>query len=233
MSLKNQVETTDIADASLTLNDAMVGAYLIKHPLFFQDNPAVLSTLELQHDTGAAISLVARQVSTLRDLNRELQQHLERLLDIARDNDLLFSKIRALTLQLISCVDNAQTIQILADSLRKDFQLEFCQLILFEPQTDTNAIIRHDTLESAQERIPSLLRTASICGLLRLDELDYLFGAQGSLIGSASVLHLRHQRSIGLLAIGHREREHFRSSMDTLFINYLGDVLVRLLEKNS
>ena len=35
--------------------------------------------------------------------------------------------------------------------------------------------------------------------------------------------------SLGLLAIGSSSAEHFKSSMDTLFISFVGDVLARVL----
>ncbi len=219
-------------DLIASLSDAHIAAYLKQHPDFLQRHPDVLADQELRHETGEAISLVARQITALRERNESLSSHLDRLLDIARDNDLIFTRIRQLTLDMLQADTLSQLIAVLLHGLKEDFSIEFMQLILFTGLVPIPDGVRIDTLSHAQDRIPLLLRAPSICGLLRIDELDYLFGVDGAMIGSAAVLHLSlpNQKSLGLLAIGHREREHFRSSMDTLFVNFLGDVFARLLD---
>ncbi len=223
----------ETADLVATLSDEHIVTYLKNHSDFLQRHPEVLADQELRHESGEAISLVARQITALRERNESLSLHLDRLLDIARDNDQIFTRIRQLTLDMLQAELLDHLVKVLTKGLREDFSIEFMQLILFTGVLPIPEGVRIDTLTHAHERIPSLLRGPSICGLLRLDELDYLFGVDGAMIGSAAVLHLSlpNQKSLGLLAIGHREREHFRSSMDTLFVNFLGDVFARLLNR--
>ncbi len=208
-----------------------VAAYLRLHPDFFIQHPDVLADLEIRHEHGEAISLVAHQLSSLRERNAELKLRLSRLLDVARENDQLFARMRQLILRMLASDELDGLVVELLDGLRQDFSIEFAHLILFDVNLAFPAGVRTASLQQAMERIPALLRTPTVCGLLRLDELDYLFGGQAPLIGSAAVVHLQHGNSLGLLAIGHRERDHFRSSMDTLFVSHLGDVLSRLLAR--
>ena len=46
--------------------EKVVRSYLLKHPDFFDKNPEVLEAIELNHESGAAVSLIERQVEQLR-----------------------------------------------------------------------------------------------------------------------------------------------------------------------
>ena len=75
-----------------------------------------------------------------------------------------------------------------------------------------------------------LLRTGkAVCGVLRGEELKALFQDQAEQVRSAAVVPLEHNGRLGILAIGSRDAMHFRSSMGTLFITHIGQVLSRRL----
>ena len=75
-----------------------------------------------------------------------------------------------------------------------------------------------------------LLRTGkAVCGVLRGEELQALFQDQAEQVRSAAVVPLEHNGRLGILAIGSRDAMHFRSSMGTLFITHIGQVLSRRL----
>src|SRR5690606_303795 len=64
----------------------------------------------------------------------------------------------------------------------------------------------------------------TICGVRRPDGLAFLCGEDASKeIGSGAVVALDHQQ--GLLAIGSRDPQHYRSSLGTLFLGYIAEVL--------
>ena len=90
---------------------------------------------------------------------------------------------------------------------------------------------RSTTLTLAQQHIGGLLVGGkAFCGVLRPSELAFLFGQeQAEHIKSAAVIALEHQGLQGVLAIGSDDQQHYSSSMDTLFLTYLADVLARLL----
>lgn len=58
----------------ITVDVQEVRKYLLEHPDFFQKNSEVLSELILKHDTGAATSLLERQIQTLRKKNDDLEK---------------------------------------------------------------------------------------------------------------------------------------------------------------
>ena len=69
-----------------------------------------------------------------------------------------------------------------------------------------------------------------ICGALRAHELAFLFGEEHSAsVGSAAVVMLDQQ--LGALAIGSPDPQHYKSSLGTLFLGYIAEVLARVLPR--
>lgn len=212
-----------------TPTEAQVAAWLKAHPDFLEQHPDVLAELEVRHASGAAVSLVERQVGVLRERNVELRERLHRLLDVARDNDVLFEKMRGLILVLLEARSVPALAAALEDELRARFGSEFIGLLLFDALGETGAA-QSVPLQAAQEKVPGLVKgRQAIAGQLRADELAFLFGHEGEQVKSCAVIPLHHGRALGLLAIGSRNAEHFRTSMDTLFISFIGEVLARVV----
>lgn len=206
-----------------------VVAYLKAHKNFFVDHEALLADISIPHETGKAVSLVERQVVVLRERNVELRERLTHLLDVARENDVLFEKMRSLTLALLETKTVAQLAVALERELRQRFGSEYVSFQLFDVSGATGAA-QSIALTSAQEKIPALVRGRQvITGQLRKDELQFLFGHEGEQVRSCAVVPVQHERPLGLLAIGSSNADHFRSTMDTLFISFIGDVLARVL----
>lgn len=210
------------------LNSDQVADYLREHPDFFLAHGELLTELRVPHATNGAVSLVERQVAVLRERNIELRTRLHRLLDTARENDALFEKTRVLALTLIAAPDLAERVAVLHQQLRELFGSERVSLLLFTDRAPGEA--RAVDLGDAQARIPALMKgRRAVAGVLRPDEVQYLFG--DTEVQSAAVIPLFLDRPLGLLAIGASDVQHFRSSMDTLFISFVGDVLARLLAR--
>ena len=64
----------------------VVASYLRKHPDFLDQYPDILENLEINHQAGAAVSLIERQVDQLRASNAELEKKLGNLVQVAREN---------------------------------------------------------------------------------------------------------------------------------------------------
>ena len=61
--------------------------------------------------------------------------------------------------------------------------------------------------------------------------MDALFKEHATDIRSAALFPLEYQGRLGLLAIGSKSAMHFRSSLGTLFITHIGQVLSRRLHE--
>ena len=57
----------------------------------------------------------------------------------------------------------------------------------------------------------------------------FLFGDQGSKVGSVAAVPLRYDNLYGILAIGKSDPNFYKSSMGTLFLSYIAEILNRLI----
>ncbi|MEB0041582.1 DUF484 family protein [Pseudomonas sp. MH10] len=217
--------------AAPALEAEAIAAYLRQHPEFFADHEELLTTLRIPHKRGDTVSLVERQLNLLRERNIEMRHRLSQLMDVARDNDRLFDKTRRLMLALIDASSLEEVVIAVEDSLRQEFQVPFVSLILFSEKPMT--VGRWVGADEAHKSIGGLISDDKIvCGALREHELSFLYGAeQGVQVGSSAVVALTHQGLHGVLAIGSRDPQYYKSSVGTLFLSYIAEVLGRVLPR--
>jgi uncharacterized protein YigA (DUF484 family) len=217
--------------ASESLEATAIAAYLEAHPDFFVEHEELLPALRIPHRRGDTVSLVERQMTILRDRNIELRHRLSHLMDVARDNDRLFDKTRRLILALMDANTLEDVVMCVEDSLRQDFQVPFVSLILLGD--NPMPVGRWVTHAEAQVAIGGLLQEEkSVSGTLREHELDFLFGEeQRKQIGSTAVVAISHQGIHGILAIASRDPQHYKSSVGTLFLSYIAEVMGRVLPR--
>ena len=212
--------------------ERQIREYLLDHPDFFENNPDLLACISLPHESGQAISLVERQVTVLRERNLEMRHRLNNMLETARENDKLFDRTKRLILGLLEANDLRQLAETLRDSLSEDFDIEFHTLKLIGDNlsnTDSPGFVSEST---AREKLGSLLRSSRpLCGILRKQELEFLFGDQADQVGSVAVIPLGHGKTIGFLALGNSDANFYRSSMGTLFLSHIADILTRMIPR--
>ena len=218
-------------DAAPALEAEAVAKWLAQHPDFFAEHDELLTSMRIPHQRGDSVSLVERQLKLLRERNIEMRHRLSQLMDVARDNDRLFEKTRRLILALMDATSLEEIVIAVEDSLRQDFQVPFVSLVLFSDNPMT--VGRWVSAAEAQKAIGGLMSGGkTVCGALREHELEFLFGAdQSKEVGSTAIVSLSHQGLHGVLAIGSRDPQHYKSSVGTLFLSYIADVLSRLLPR--
>ncbi|MFA5677208.1 MAG: DUF484 family protein [Pseudomonas sp.] len=215
--------------APAALDAAQVAEYLRQNPAFFVEYDELLPELLIPHQSGQAVSLVERQVKLLRERNIDVRHRLGELMEVARENDRLFEKSRRLILQLLEAPDVEDVIASIEDSLRDDFKVPFVSLILFsETQRFCNA--RCVTHNEAREAIGHLLDSGkTLSGVLRDHELSFLFGDNAKEVTSCALAPIQHQGLHGVLALGSRDPQQYRSATGTLFLSYIADAVARVL----
>ena len=206
--------------------------FLKSNPDFFINRPDLIADLNLSHESGNAISLVERQVSILRERNIEMRHRLNDLLENARDNDKLFDKTKRLVLALIESHDLRSFVDALYYSFEKEFNIHYTRLILFSGQTLPESQARVEDIYVARNHIGKRLQTPkSVTGGMDVKELQFLFDDDAHQVGSAAIAVLNHGNNIGVLAIGNQDPTYYNSSMGTLFLSYIAEVLNRTLPK--
>jgi hypothetical protein len=214
-----------------------IAAYLEKHPEFFDEHPDLLAGLRLSHSSGKAVSLIERQVQVLREQNDTLKSRLMELVNVARDNDRLNSRIHQMTVDLLQASSLLALLDTLEDHLRNEFKADAFALRLvglgetLQRETGVEALL----IDAGSKALfpTSLCDGKPQCGRLKRQQLEFLFGDQARDIESAAVIPLGDHGRDGLLAIGSREINRFNPCMGTLFLSHLGELLVVLLRNQA
>ncbi|RLQ20991.1 DUF484 family protein [Seongchinamella sediminis] len=212
------------------LSDEQVRDYLKHNGDFLQRNPDMLDHLHISHASGSAVSLVEKQVSVLRERNIDMRHRLATLTRNARDNDLLYEQTRRLVLALLDADSVEALYAAFMDAMNSDFKVGYASMILFGA-AEAGQACRIEPEEKARGEIGALLQGRKpVCGVLRKEELAYLFPDAGE-VGSAALMPLANGAALGLIAVGSADANRYSSTMGTLFLTHIADVIVRLLPR--
>jgi uncharacterized protein YigA (DUF484 family) len=220
------------------LSEQSIHDFLAAHPDFFERHSTLLSSLNLPHASGGAVSLVERQVSVLRQKELKLERQLRELIQVARKNDVLSSKIHELTLRLLAATDLHRTVVIIEEALRSGFGADQAVLVLFgEPEAflDINVgrffrvVQKNDT--SLKPFSTFLNGSGARCGKIRDSQREFLFQHDADEIGSAALVPLGEGAEIGFLAVGSIDSDRFHPGMSIDFLTRLGDLVAGSLKR--
>lgn len=212
--------------------------YLRAHPEFFVEHENLLADLKLPHESGAAISLVQKQVSVFRAQRDSYEHQLNSLIETARENDQLFSKSKRLLTSLLEADSLDEVLIVLQDGFLHDFGVDFCELLVFEnadcdlPASRTSMPANVHSISSvvASHSLGDLLTPGKVSfGRLTAAQREILFPTCSNEVGSCAVIPLQYESPLGLLSIASRELDYFNSSMGTMFLTYIADTLARIL----
>lgn len=218
-----------------------VSQYLFDHPDFFEKRPDLLNNLRLPHaERGSTISLVERQVQNLRSDSKELNQKLQALLNVARENDHLAERLHHFTLTLLKCNSLAEVLSAIKTGLVDDFGIE--QVVLkfdlddpanknykklalddFEKQQDSKDI---ETSALIEKIFTKDAAPAPVC-FNNADKgyFHALFDMKTDVIYSSIVLPLGKKTITGLLALGSHDKQRFQPGMSTMYLTRLSDLI--------
>lgn len=209
-------------------DEQLVIDYLQQHPDFFARHEDLLAELQLPHATGAAVSLIQRQVSTLRKQSAECRQQLAELIDIARDNESLNTRLHKMTLELFDAATIDDVVDTLQNHLRDQFRADSVEVKLFSAS---------DLKKEASKGTPSPALFQQLmkdgrpkCGKLEASQMEYLFGSIDRETGSVALVPLDGLSITGILAIGNSDPRHFHCGQGTDFLRRLGDIVIKAFE---
>jgi uncharacterized protein YigA (DUF484 family) len=214
---------------SLRLTDADVVQYLQDNPDFFIAKDDLLAQLRIPHESGQATSLLERQLAVYRERNVELRQRLSDLLENARRNDKLFGKTKRLVLALVDAKNWLDVEAALDDSLRQDFNVDHWSLLYFTEQSLEHPL-RSISNKDKQREIHRLFKGhRAFCGQLTDETMDLLLDEHHSSAESIAAAQIRNGQQTGVISVASDDPKFYRSSMDTLFLDYIADVLGLIL----
>ena len=199
---------------SKSLDPKDVEIFLLDNADFFVTREALLSELNFKHDSGNASSLLERQIQRLREEQNTLIDLLTSFVEEAKVNEDLFIKSKNLTLSILDANNEKDIIQKIEKEFKDNFGVDECSLEFFS----NSEIV---SLESKTDL--SLHKGAVHCGSFSSEKLSILFKEKE--VNSAVIAVLVHDKKIGLLQLGSKDRTKYLGDEDTTFIEYVRDVL--------
>jgi len=229
---QNSLAKTD----DLSLDDESVANYLMEHPDFFSTHEDLLLNLQIPHKSGQAISLLERQVSLLRKKNDETQDKIKSFVENSKENDELFEKTRTIVLNIINTASLEDLSNLIEEKLEKEFDAS-CSKLFFATEDDIDeneSSLFLLPLELTKKVLGKLFQLKrAYCGKLNSDQAQ-LFFPESTNISSAAIIpiHFHDENKlkaklpgIPLLLVASSKEKHFNSSLDTLFLDFIGEIL--------
>lgn len=217
--------------AAAPLDEDTVAEYLRQDPDFFVRHPDLLAELRVPHDPGGgAVSLIERQVETLRTRNDRLEQRLGELLRTARDNERLGTRLLGLGRGLLEADSLDAVLALVRDTLMNEFAADDVAIRLID--ADDGGRARREPERFVRPGDPAvaafddfLRRGEPICGDVTDQQQHALFGGRAERLASSALVPLRTGRTLGLIGLGSTDPGHFHPDMGTLFLGQLGELV--------
>lgn len=219
----SQLDETSVHQS---LDAEQVNQWLEQHTDFFIGREELLCRMQLEHECGDAESLMLLQLNLLRRQLQDQQNRYQQLLNNARDNEKRLRRIERLLVKLVEASTTEELVTLLREELQQHFGIPRLMIWSYTnlnglPRASDAQQIQHMEL-LGQQQARSLLLDPDLCQQIGLDNME---------AGSAVICRLSHTRTLGLMVLAHPSSQHFRQQ-DTLFIEYLGAVISRLLYRD-
>lgn len=209
------------------LNPQAVADYLIQHPNFFNDFPSILAELNIPHPHGThAISMSERQLISMRDKVRMLENKLAELIQFGEENDGISEKLHALTLALVTASQPQDVAAALTIHLRDGFAVPHHALRVWTLTGEPMPGLDQPVSQAARDAVAAMPHP--VCGPLAVPEASDWFGEVSPHLRAFACIPLRPAAAaapIGLLVLASEEAKRFYPGMGTLYLERLGQLV--------
>ena len=207
--------------------DAVVN-YLRQHPEFLEEQADFLATIMIPHPYGGrAIPIGERQILTLREKSKRIEDKLRELIVFGEQNDAISEKLHRLALALINASDIETTITVLHFNLREDFAVPHTVLRLW-PQGE-RADLPEFLAASAAARDFAASLANPYCSAHAMVDTGEWFGEAATHLRSFAYIALKNGETFGLLALASEDAQRFYPEMGTLYLKRLGEMAAAAL----
>ena len=199
-----------------------VELYLLENTDFFLTRESLVSELSFKHDSDGATSLLEMQIRKLRDEQSRLNDMLSGFLSTGKENEELFFKSKDLTLALITAKDFAAVKKLVEEFFTKNFKVDSC---ILEVLLDSQLKALEDETKMGMNK------NAIHMGPLSIEKMTVFF--ETDLIKSAVISVMKFENNFGLLKIGSNDPTKYLGDGDTAFIEYIRDIIIKVLESKE
>jgi len=220
---------------SLDINDEQVIEFFSNNPDFFLHHQDALLNLNFPHSTGSAVSILQYQIDRYRNQDRATRAKLNDLINLARENDRLSERVHSMTLSLIKLDSTDAVIKQLDTMFKKEFHADWVSIMIFDDSqiqiesTSSHLITKTTQINQTFENFFKANRP--LCGRLKQQQLEFLFSDNADKVGSAVLLPLGSMNELGMIAIGSDDEQRFQSSMGTIYLNQMSQIITQILKR--
>jgi uncharacterized protein YigA (DUF484 family) len=210
-----------------------VATFLQEHPEFFEQYADLLADIYIPHPHGGrAIPISERQILTLRERCKLLETKLREVIQFGEENDAIGEKVQRLALALLAAIDHTTLVNAVNFNLREDFAVPHVALRSWRGDGGADAGESGSASGGLRDYAASL--TGPYCGAHVPTELvAELFGEAAPLLKSFSVIPLRINDTLGVLALASEDAQRFYPEMGTVYLKRIGDMLATALLRHS
>jgi uncharacterized protein YigA (DUF484 family) len=208
--------------------------HLRANPDFFSRHLELLGDIVIPHTTDGAVSLIERQVDVLRQRHENLQNHLQELLQAARDNERLAERLHRVAVEAAAMDEIDAALTSLPEIVRESFGVDYVSLRV--EAADSRLQPRQEIVDPRDKTYRDVrIRIAhgrAVCDdRLAPTVLQYLFGdAAVDAVKSVALVPLgRHP--VGVMALGDEDPLRFIPDMGTWYLDRIGDVLGAVMRR--
>ena len=199
-----------------------VELYLLENTDFFLSRESLVSELSFKHDADGATSLLEMQVRKLRDEQSRLMDMLSGFVSTGKENEELFFKSKNLTLSLITSKNFDEVKKTVESFFEKNFEIDSCIL---------EALSDPELQELESKTGLGMSKDVIHMGPLSKEKMDAFFSSD--YVKSAVISVMKLKKGFALLKIGSNEPTKYLGDGDTTFIEYIRDIIVRVLESKE
>jgi uncharacterized protein len=191
-----------------------IADWLRAHPGFFEEHADVFASMRVPHPEGGhAISMVERQLISLREKNAQLERRIAELIGYGQHNDSLSDKLHRLTLALLRADDPITTAAVVRESLQTDYKIPFVEIKQWSAPS-------FDEVSTEMQAYVVGLDQAYV-GPLAAYESAHWFDTQSAELKSFAYVPLVNGEVVGVLCLASTDPERFTPDMAV-------DVLMRV-----
>lgn len=209
------------------LEPQAIADYLTRHPNFFNDFPTLLADLHIPHPHGThAVSMSERQMLSMRDKVRMLENKLAELIQFGEENDGISDKLHALTLALLAAKTPQAVLAALALHLREGFAVPHHALRSWTLPAGSVPDLAEPVAATIREAVAAMAQP--VCGPLAVSEAGAWFGEVAPHLRAFACIPLRPAATadaVGLLVLASEEERRFYPGMGTLYLERLGQLV--------
>lgn len=209
----------------MTEEAVQVADFLKANPDFLIKNPGILAFVKLpEQSNGNVASLHERQVQTMREKVKSLEQRVVEMTHAAVENQAIIDNLQSLTRALLTVKNESNLPEVLVEKIRRQFMVPMVCLQLWVQD------------EEAVENDKSVLdgMKGLYCGFAENAPTLEVFQAEEIAPRSVVVIPLRvgvSPQTFGCLGFGSPDKDRFSPTLETDFLHTLAEIACAALSR--